>query len=82
MHSDPADISIGIDFGTTNTVIALAGPEGEAEALQFTQDGVVHRLQGVAELAPGRDGASTGGVYRGRAVAPTVAAVRSDVRWI
>ncbi|MGE3876000.1 MAG: Hsp70 family protein, partial [Parvibaculaceae bacterium] len=43
MHSEHADISIGIDFGTTNTVIALAGPEGEAEALQFTQDGVVHR---------------------------------------
>jgi len=43
MHSDPADISIGIDFGTTNTVVALAGPEGEAEAIQFTQGGVVHR---------------------------------------
>ena len=37
------DISIGIDFGTTNTVIAFAGPDGEAEALQFTHDGVVHR---------------------------------------
>jgi hypothetical chaperone protein len=37
------DISIGIDFGTTNTVVALAGPEGEAAALQFTQNGVVHR---------------------------------------
>ncbi|WP_119273015.1 Hsp70 family protein [Taklimakanibacter deserti] len=43
MHSDLADISIGIDFGTTNTVIALAGPEGEAEAIRFTQGGVVHR---------------------------------------
>lgn len=43
MNSDTADISIGIDFGTTNTVVAFAGPEGEAEALQFTQNGVVHR---------------------------------------
>jgi hypothetical chaperone protein len=43
MTSAPDDISIGIDFGTTNTVIALAGPEGAAEALHFTQNGVVHR---------------------------------------
>lgn len=41
--SAPDDISIGIDFGTTNTVIALAGPDGEAEALRFTQNGIVHR---------------------------------------
>lgn len=43
MNGDLADISIGIDFGTTNTVVAFAGPNGEAEALQFTQDGLVHR---------------------------------------
>lgn len=43
MNNDTADISIGIDFGTTNTVVAFAGPEGEAEALQFTQNGIVHR---------------------------------------
>jgi hypothetical chaperone protein len=43
MTSAPDDISIGIDFGTTNTVIALAGPEGAAEALHFTQNGIVHR---------------------------------------
>ena len=43
MQNDTADISIGIDFGTTNTVVAFAGPDGEAEALQFTQDGIVHR---------------------------------------
>jgi hypothetical chaperone protein len=36
-------ISIGIDFGTTNTVIALVGPDGEAQALQFTHNGIVHR---------------------------------------
>lgn len=27
--------TIGIDFGTTNTVVALAGPEGEAAVLRF-----------------------------------------------
>jgi hypothetical chaperone protein len=43
MRSELQDISIGIDFGTTNTVVALAGREGEAEALQFSQNGIVHR---------------------------------------
>src|SRR5690242_1861567 len=43
MRSELHDISIGIDFGTTNTVVAFAGHDGEAEALQFTQDGIVHR---------------------------------------
>ena len=43
MRNEPRDISIGIDFGTTNTVVAFAGPDGEAEALQFTRNGVVHR---------------------------------------
>ncbi|MGE0239188.1 MAG: Hsp70 family protein [Parvibaculaceae bacterium] len=41
--SGEQDISVGIDFGTTNTVIAFAGPDGGAEAVQFTQNGVVHR---------------------------------------
>lgn len=39
----PDDISIGIDFGTTNTVIAVAGPDDQAAALQFTHNGIVHR---------------------------------------
>ena len=43
MTRGPDDISIGIDFGTTNTVIAMAGPDGAASALQFTHNGVVHR---------------------------------------
>src|SRR5690349_14774577 len=43
MTSAPDDMSIGTDFGTTNTVIALAGPAGAAEALRFTQNGIVHR---------------------------------------
>lgn len=29
------DTAIGIDFGTTNTVIALAGPDGKARAVTF-----------------------------------------------
>ncbi|MGE0008109.1 MAG: Hsp70 family protein [Parvibaculaceae bacterium] len=37
------DISIGIDFGTTNTVIAIAGPDGAAEAVRFTRNGIAHR---------------------------------------
>jgi hypothetical chaperone protein len=43
MRSELQDISIGVDFGTTNTVVAFAGPEGEAKALQFTQNGIAHR---------------------------------------
>ncbi|WP_119388724.1 Hsp70 family protein [Taklimakanibacter lacteus] len=42
------DISIGIDFGTTNTVVALAGPDGEASALQFDHAGIVHRTYNTA----------------------------------
>jgi hypothetical chaperone protein len=44
MRSALHDISIGIDFGTTNTMVAFAGAPGEAEALQFTQNGIVHRI--------------------------------------
>jgi hypothetical chaperone protein len=43
MKNSVDDVSIGIDFGTTNTVIAVAGPDGQASALQFTHDGIVHR---------------------------------------
>src|SRR5262245_6684907 len=41
--SGEQEISIGIDFGTTNTVIAFAGADGFSEAVRFTQDGLVHR---------------------------------------
>ncbi len=34
MTSSPAR-TIGIDFGTTNTVVAMAGPDGEVEVLRF-----------------------------------------------
>lgn len=34
MTSSPA-ITIGIDFGTTNTVVAMAGPDGAVEVLRF-----------------------------------------------
>ena len=48
MSIAPDDISIGIDFGTTNTVIALAGPDGQASALQFNHAGIVHRTYNTA----------------------------------
>lgn len=48
MPGNPDDISIGIDFGTTNTVVAIAGRDGEASALQFTHDGIVHRTYNTA----------------------------------
>lgn len=37
-HSAPP-LSIGIDFGTTNTVVAMAGEDGVAEAVTFRHDG-------------------------------------------
>ena len=36
-HSN--DFSIGIDFGTSNTVVAIAGPDGQVEALTFEHGG-------------------------------------------
>ncbi|HEY8564696.1 MAG TPA: Hsp70 family protein [Beijerinckiaceae bacterium] len=32
-------VSIGIDFGTSNTVVALAGPDGQSRAIRFPHDG-------------------------------------------
>ncbi|MBB5746286.1 Hsp70 family protein [Brevundimonas variabilis] len=34
MTAKPA-ITLGIDFGTTNTVVAMAGPDGEVEVMRF-----------------------------------------------
>jgi hypothetical chaperone protein len=34
-----SDLSVGIDFGTTNTVVAIAGPDGRAEAIRFVHAG-------------------------------------------
>jgi hypothetical chaperone protein len=33
------DFSIGIDFGTSNTVVAIADPDGHVEALTFDHGG-------------------------------------------
>jgi hypothetical chaperone protein len=39
LSAKPADLSIGIDFGTSNTVVALADPEGKVEAVRFDHHG-------------------------------------------
>jgi len=39
-QTSSADLSIGIDFGTSNTVVALATPDGRAEAITFDHSGI------------------------------------------
>src|SRR5580698_5702201 len=39
MSSDPHAVSIGVDFGTSNTVVALATNDGRVEALRFAHGG-------------------------------------------
>ncbi|MHB2168773.1 Hsp70 family protein [Alsobacter sp. R-9] len=38
--SSPSRVSVGIDFGTSNTVVALAGPDGPAHVVRFDHRGV------------------------------------------
>ena len=38
MSETGGEAAIGIDFGTTNTVVALAGADGEARLIQFAHD--------------------------------------------
>src|SRR5262249_35658401 len=38
MSETGGEAAIGIDFGTTNTVVALAGGDGEARLIQFAHD--------------------------------------------
>jgi hypothetical chaperone protein len=35
----PAPLTIGIDFGTTNTVVSLTGADGQAELVRFAAEG-------------------------------------------
>ncbi|MFC5344536.1 Hsp70 family protein [Brevundimonas staleyi] len=55
----PPRATIGIDFGTTNTVVALTGPEGDATVVRFvapTGDLATFRSTLSFQLHPGADG--------------------------
>lgn len=42
MSSAPSAASIGIDFGTSNTVVAIASGDGQVETLRFEHGGTLH----------------------------------------
>lgn len=44
MSSASAAVSIGIDFGTSNTVVALAGDDGGVDAIRFDHGGQRHSV--------------------------------------
>jgi hypothetical chaperone protein len=43
-RASPAEISIGLDFGTSNTVVALADAAGRVEAITFDHNGTSHNV--------------------------------------
>jgi len=44
MSSAPRAVSIGVDFGTSNTVVALADGDGRVEAIRFEHGGRTHSV--------------------------------------
>ncbi len=44
MASASSAVSIGIDFGTSNTVVALATEDGKVEAIRFDDRGIQHSV--------------------------------------
>lgn len=44
MTSAPPAVSIGVDFGTSNTVVALSDADGRVEAIRFDHGGRTHSV--------------------------------------
>lgn len=44
MSSAPPAVSIGVDFGTSNTVVALSDADGRVEAIRFDHGGRTHSV--------------------------------------
>src|SRR5258708_40001536 len=67
MASASSAVSIGIDFGTSNTVIALATDDGRVEAIRFDHGGKRHSVYVSAlcfwEDRPGSGAQAEGGPW-------------------